>query len=131
MTLLADVTVQDPRKIWLATGSLLSLFEDAISGSRIAPSLLALAVVCLPLCLQQGDGPVHSHLALPWYSLNLLFCEWAGLHLKLELFWESSLSLSLSHPSTFLSLWVSHSLGFYLTLAPSDCPQGIQAQSLL
>ena len=26
-----------------------------------------------------------------------------------------------------LSLWLSHSLSCYLTLAPSDCPQGIQA----
>ena len=25
----------------------------------------------------------------------------------------------------FPSLWLSHSLGYYLTLAPSDCPQGI------
>ena len=47
-------TIQDPRKTWLATGSLLSLVEDAISGARIAPSLLALAVVRLPLCLQWG-----------------------------------------------------------------------------
>ena len=38
---------------------------------------------------------------------------------------ESSLSLSL-----FLSLWLCHSLGCYLMLAPSDCPQGIQAWSL-
>ena len=29
-----------------------------------------------------------------------------------------------------LSLWWSLSLGCYLMLAPSDCPQGIQAQSL-
>ena len=46
--------IQDPRQTWLATGSLLSLVEDAISGARIAPILLALAVVCLPLCLQWG-----------------------------------------------------------------------------
>ena len=43
-------TVQDPRKTWLATGGLLSLVEDA----EIAPLPLALAVACLPLCLQWG-----------------------------------------------------------------------------
>ena len=48
--------------------------EDAISGAEIAPSLLALAVACLPLCLQHGEGPVCSLLALLWYSLNPLFC---------------------------------------------------------
>ena len=36
--------------------------------------------------------------------------------------WKSSLSLFFP-----LKLWLSHSLGCYLTLAPSDCPQGIQA----
>ena len=51
-----------------------SLVEDAISGAEIAPSLLALAVACLPLCLQHGEGPVCSLLALLWYSLNPLFC---------------------------------------------------------
>ena len=41
---------------------------------------------CLPASLPPvGDGPVHSHLALLWYSLNPLFCEWVRLHLKLEL----------------------------------------------
>ena len=49
-------TIQDLRKIWLATGSLLTdLVEDAISGTEIAPCLPALAVACLPLCLL-GDG---------------------------------------------------------------------------
>ena len=63
-------TVQDPRKTWLATGSLLAVWiEDA-------PCLMALAVACLPPCLWQGmDGLVHYRLALPWYSLSPLFCE--------------------------------------------------------
>ena len=39
---------------------------------------------------------------------------------------ESSLSLSL-YLFIFLSLWLSHNLGCYLMLAPSDCPQGIRA----
>ena len=33
-----------------------SLVEDAISGAEIAPRLLALAVIRLPPCLQQGMG---------------------------------------------------------------------------
>ena len=35
-----------------------SLMEDVISGAEIAaaPSLLALAVTCLPLCLQWGGA---------------------------------------------------------------------------
>ena len=42
---------------------------------------------------------------------------------------SSLLSLSFSLLSS-LSLWLFYSLGCYLTLAPSDCPQGIQARSL-
>ena len=57
-------------------------------------------------------------LALLWYLLNPLFYEQARLRLRLELFVGK------------LSLWLSHCLGCYLTLAPSDCPQGVQARSL-
>ena len=53
--------------------------EDAISEAEIAPHLLALAVTCLPLCLQQGEGLVRSLLALLWCLLNPLFCERARL----------------------------------------------------
>ena len=60
-----------------------SLVEDAISGAEIAPRLLALAVACLPLWW--GEGLVHSRLALLWYSLNPLFCEWAKLCLRARL----------------------------------------------
>ena len=77
-----------------------SLVEDAISGAETAPCLPALAVPCLPLCLWWGDGPVRSWLALLWYSVNPLFCEWARLHLRLELF-MGKFSFSLSF---FLSL---------------------------
>ena len=41
---------------------------------------------------------------------------------------ESSLSFSLS--LFFLSLWLSHSLGCYLRLGLSNCPQGIQPRTL-
>jgi len=81
----------------------------------------------LPLAV---DGAVCSQLALLWHSLSPLFCEWAGSALRLEIFagWFS-LSLPLCFFFFFLSLWLSHSLGCCLTLAPSECPQGIQARS--
>ena len=75
-----------------------------------------------------GDGPVRSWLALLWYLLSLLFCEWAWQCLTLELF-VGKFSLSLFFPP--LSGYLSRSLGCYLMLAPSDCPQGVQAQSVL
>lgn len=57
----------------------------------------------------------------PWYSpifsIHSVFCfvSWPGC--ELEPF-AGNLSLS------FFPFWQSHSLGCYLTLAPSDCPQG-------
>ena len=76
--------------------------ESAHNLVEIAPCLLALAVPHLPLCLQQGEGPARSGLALLWYSLIPLFCDQAGQCLRLELFMgKFSLSLSLF---LFLSL---------------------------
>ena len=76
---------------------------------------------CPPACLPPaGDGPVRSRLALLWYLLSLLFCGWAWQCLTLELFFFPP-----------LSGYLSRSLGCYLVLAPSDCPQGVQAQSVL
>ena len=62
------------------------LVEDAVSGAEIAPFFLTLAVAGLPLCLLQEDGMVCSWLAFLWYLLNPLFCEWARLSSRLELF---------------------------------------------
>ena len=123
-TLLADVnrpgSQEDLVSNWEPAHSLV---EYAVSGAEIAPCLLALAVTRLPLCFWWGKGPVRSQLGLLWYSFNPLFCEQARLHLMLELY-----AGRFSH--FFFSLWLSHSLGCYLMLAPSDCPQGIQAWSL-
>ena len=48
--LLADVTVQGPRKTWLATGSLLTVWwRMLVSRAEIAPCLQALAVARMPL----------------------------------------------------------------------------------
>ena len=101
-------TIQDPRKTWLATGSLLSLVKDAISGAEVAPCLPTLAVACLPLCLLWGEQPVCSWLALLWCLLYSLFCEWARLHLRLELFMgKFSLSLSFFSLSDHPTVWVA------------------------
>ena len=52
------------------------LVEDDVSGAKIAPCCLwLLTPASLPLV---GDGPVHSQLALLWYSLSPLFCERVG-----------------------------------------------------
>ena len=76
-------TVQDPKKTWLAAGSLLTVCHlwgqdgpsPSGSGCRLPTSL--------PLA---GDGLVRSQLALLWYSLSPLFCEWTQQCLRLELF---------------------------------------------
>ena len=82
------------------------LVEDAVSGAEIAPCLLALAVTHLPLYLQQGEGLVCSRLALLWYSLNPLFCKWARLCLRLELF-MGKFSLSLFSLFGYPTVWVA------------------------
>ena len=74
---------------------------------RNCPLLALAALACLSLA---GDGLVHSQLAL----LSPLFYEQAWWCLRLGLF-------------TGL---LSHSLGCYLKLVPSDFPWGIQAWSL-
>ena len=100
------LTVQDPKKSWLATKSAAVWYRMTLWGCDCPlPALAAFACLCLA-----GDGPECSQLAL----LSPLFCERAWQCLRLGLFSGS----------------LSHSLGCYLKLVPSDCPRGIQAQSL-
>ena len=91
-----------------------SLVEDASLGSRL-PLAFRLWLSPARLSLQRGEGPVRSRLGLLWCSLNPLFCERAM---------QSRESLF------YFSLWLSHSLGCYLVLAPPDCPRGTRALSL-
>ena len=77
MTLLADVnrlgSQEDLVSNWEPVHNLV---EDAISGAKIAPCLLALAVASsLGIGLWWWDGLVRSWLALLWYSFSPLFCE--------------------------------------------------------
>ena len=122
-------TVQDPRKTWLATGSLLLVWQRMPSLGLSLP--LAFQLWLLPARLSSSGWGWASPqpLALLWNALSPLFCEWGLQCLRLELF-VGTFSLSLSLFFSSLSLWLAHSLGCYSTLAPSDCPQGIQAQSL-
>ena len=79
MTLLADVNHPESQEDLVSNWEPAhSLVEDAVSGAKIAPCLLALAVAHRPPCLWWGDGLVRSRLTLLWYSLSPLFCERAG-----------------------------------------------------
>ena len=106
-----------------------SLVEDAGSGTEIAPRLPVLTAARLPLCLQRGDGPVRSRLALPWYSFSPLFCEQAQQCLRLEVFVRKfSLFFSLAIPQfgflahvTSLRFSSGHS-GPVLTLSMQPTP---------
>ena len=112
-----------------------SLVKGAISETKIGPRLPTLAATCLPLCLQRGQGPVRSQLALLWYLLSPLFCEQAWQCFSLELFagkfflslfffFSLSLDISqfrlLSHISS-LRLSSGHS-GSVLTLSMLPAP---------
>ena len=78
-TLLADVNHPGSQEDLVSNWEpAYSLVEDAISGGKISPCLLALAVACLPLCLWLGNGPVRSQLALLWCLLSQSFVLWAG-----------------------------------------------------
>ena len=51
------LTIQHPKKFWLATKPACSLVEEASLGSTTAHFQLWLPLTCLSLV---GDGPVHS-----------------------------------------------------------------------
>ena len=105
MTLLADVNHPGCQEdfIWNWEPAH-SFVEDAVSGADIAPHLLALlSPTCL--CLQQGEGPVHSWLALLWYSLIPLFCEQARLCFRA--FRGKVLSLSFFFSLAIPTVWVA------------------------
>ena len=122
-------TVQDPRKTWLATGSLLTVWwRMPVSGVEIAaaPCLLVLAVACLPLCLWLGGGACTQ---LSSFGIGSILCSVRRPGCALEPFAEKfSLSLFflfgdpqfglLSHISS-LRLSSGHS-GLVLTLRTND-----------
>ena len=115
---LADMNYPGPQT-WLSTGSLLTVWEKMWSlGLRLQQPfyLLVLAATHLPLCLW-GVRPLNStQLALLWYSLQS-FILWAcqGSPWGIKVLWERFFFFF------SLSLWLSHSSGWYVTLAPWDC----------
>ena len=126
-------TIQNPRKTWLVTGSLLTVWWRMPSlWPRLPHCLPALAVPCLPLCLQQREGLVHCRLAVLCCSLNSFFCErtrlcliaFCGKVLSLFLFFFFSLAIPqfglLSHISS-LTLSSGHS-GLVHTLSMQPMP---------
>ena len=125
-------TIQDPRKTWLATESLLTVWwKMLISGSlelRLEQPLafkLWLSLACFSAS-GSGEGPARSRLALLWCLLNPLLVLGPGCELEpfVGKFSLSFFSLVipqfglLSHVSSFrLS---SGRSGLVLTLSP--CP---------
>jgi len=87
VTLLADVNCPGSQEDLVSNWEPAHrLVEDAVSGLRLPPVFWLWLFAHLPLCLWRGEGPVCSQLALLWYLLNPLFCEWAWLHIRLEPF---------------------------------------------
>ena len=72
------LTIQNPKKSWLATKPACGLVDNASLGLRLPLPAVA-ALTCLS---PVGDGPVCSRLAL----LSPLFCERAWRYLRLGLF---------------------------------------------
>ena len=71
-------TIQDPRKIWSAAGSLLTVWWKMRSlGLKFGnPCLLSLVVAHLPLCLWEGRVLNGSQLVLLWFSRAQSFLLW-------------------------------------------------------
>ena len=111
-------TVQNPRKTWLATGSLITVcWRMPVSGAEIASCFpLWLSYACLSASGRVGGwGLVLGWIALLWYSLNLLSCEQVRLRFRAfcrkVLFFFSSLTIPqfglLSHISSLIVLRAS------------------------
>ena len=88
-TLPADVDHPESHEVLVSNGAYLQFGRGYLFGAEIAPFCLWLPPARPP---PAGDGPVFSLLALLWYSLSTLFCEWAWRYLRLGLFafsWDS------------------------------------------
>ena len=125
-TLPVDVNRPESQELLISNGACLQFARGYLSGAAIAPFWLWL---CLPTppptpptaCLSSvgnwgGPQPTGSPQS---------FVLWAGLAVpQVRAFCRIVFSLS---PFFFsLSLWLSHSLDCYLTLAPSDCFRALQ-----
>ena len=121
-------------------------------GGTLQTNITGICEECFQCLSNTGFASAHEVCAFPIYTAQASGCSACelskmgpGLHAlprskhfrfrflgtpeRCRLGCSSLLSLSFSLLSS-LSLWLFYSLGCYLTLAPSDCPQGIQARSL-
>ena len=130
-------TVQNPRKTWLATGSLITVcWRMPVSGPEIASCLrLWLSHACLSASGRVGGrGLVRRWIALLWYLLNPLSCEQVRLHFRAYcrkvLFFFSSLMIPqfglLSHISSLIVLRASRPRPY-----PKQCSPCLPVQPLL
>ena len=126
LTLLADVNYSGSQEDVVNNFNLLTLWWSIRSlGPRLQWPFafwLWLSHTYLPLCLWGERALKGSQFSVLWYSLghNPLFCEHASGH-------HAALEPLVGKVLFFWSLWWAHPLDCYVTLAPSDCPQGIQA----
>ena len=114
-------SIEDPRKAWLATGSLPAVWWMMRSLGLNMP--LSRSGCCPPASLPLVEtGPVGCWLALLWYSLSLLLCERAQQCLGLGLF-AGKFSLSLFFFFLSLSLAISQ-FGFLSHVSSLRLPSG-------
>ena len=73
-TLLADVNYPESQEVLVSNEACLQFGRGCLSGAVVATFWLWLHPACLS---PAGNGPVRSLLALLWYLLSPLFCEWA------------------------------------------------------
>ena len=109
VTLLADVNYPGSQEDLVSNWSLLTVWWRMPSLGLRLPLAFGSCFAHLPLYLQWEEGPVCSQLPLLWYLLNFLFCEWARLCLRLELF-AGKFSLSLFFfffLSGYSTVWVA------------------------
>ena len=129
VALLAEVS--HLRKMWLATLSMLTFWWKMQSLESRLQQPLSFQLLLLHSCFsasRKGEPYTAAGFLKLWYLLNPLFCEHIrGHHEALE---PVTGKFFFFFFSFLLSLRQSHSLGCYLRLAPSDCPQGIQTWSL-
>ena len=121
MTVPADVNHPESQEVLVSNWEPAhSLVEDAGSGVEFAPCLSS-SRCCLPACLPASSGEWASPQQASSPLVFLILCSVSGPNGALgRAFRGTVLSFSLFSP---FSLWLSHSLGCYLILAPSDCPQ--------
>ena len=107
------LTVQNPKKSWLATKPACSLVDDASLGPRLPPS----SPGCPRSLSLAGDGPVRNLLPL----LSPLFCEQTCWYLSLGVFTGVAILGPglLFHVSSLRLPW-GHS-GLVLTLNNAAC----------